>query len=416
MTQEQALKIMKEGYNVFLTGPPGSGKTYVLNKYISFLKNNEISVAVTASTGIAATHMNGRTIHSWSGLGIKETLSQRDLNKLNSNRRIKKRIKKAEVLIIDEISMMHAYQIDIVDRICREMKGDVRPFGGMQVVFSGDFFQLPPIGGESRESKFITESYVWKEMDIKVCYLSEQYRHKDGKLAEILNKIRRQEVDDLLKKNLLVRNNNKFKNLTKLYTHNVDVDSINEKELDKIKADKYDFYMESKGEDYLVEVLKKGCLAPETLVLKIGAEVMFLKNNFEKGYVNGTLGKVVNFEEKTGYPVVKTFEGKEIVAEPSGWHMEEEDKIKASIYQIPLRLAWAITIHKSQGMTLNQAEIDLGKSFEKGMGYVALSRVRTLEGIILKGLNDVALEVREEAVSLDKYLMIHSKETEELLD
>ncbi len=417
MTQEQALKILKTGENVFLTGPPGSGKTYVLNKYIEYLKENNVPVAVTASTGIAATHMNGQTIHSWSGLGIRETLNQDDLDNLVSKPHVRERVSNVEVLIIDEVSMIHAYQIDIVDRICRELRGDVRPFGGLQVVFSGDFFQLPPVAsGEGREIKFITESYVWREMDTKICYLEEQHRHTEGRLADILGRIRRQEVDNDLRKDLLEGNGGFKIKPTRLYTHNRDVDVINKRELDKIDEKEVNFRMSSKGKEVLVEILKRGCLAPENLILKKGAEVMFLKNNFDKGYVNGTVGKVVSFDKGTGYPVVETLEGEEILVEPASWHFEEEGEVKASIIQIPLRLAWAVTVHKSQGMTLDVAEIDLSKAFEKGMGYVALSRVKSLGGLDLKGLNGVALEVRDEAVSLDKYLAVSSKETEDFLD
>ncbi|HMB17378.1 MAG TPA: AAA family ATPase, partial [Candidatus Paceibacterota bacterium] len=314
MTQDQALKILKTGENVFLTGPPGSGKTYVLNKYVEYLKENNVPVAVTASTGIAATHMNGQTIHSWSGLGIRETLNQDDLDDLSSKSHVRKRVSNAEVLIIDEVSMIHAYQIDIVDRICRELRGDVRPFGGLQVVFSGDFFQLPPVaGGEAREVKFITESYVWREMNTKVCYLEEQHRHIKGRLADILGRIRRQEVDDSLRKDLLEGDRDFKIKPTRLYTHNRDVDVINKRELNKIDEKEVNFRMSSKGKEVLVEILKRGCLAPENLILKKGAEVMFLKNNFDKGYVNGTVGKVVSFDKGTEYPVVETLEGEEIL-------------------------------------------------------------------------------------------------------
>jgi len=145
MTQQEAMEILKMGYNVYLTGQPGSGKTFLLNKYIDYLKRDHRGVAVTASTGIAATHMQGVTIHSWSGLGIKEKLTQTDLRKLLKRNYLKKRFRHTGVLIIDEISMLHAFQFDLINYICRAFKNSAEAFGGMQVVCSGDFFQLPPV-------------------------------------------------------------------------------------------------------------------------------------------------------------------------------------------------------------------------------------------------------------------------------
>jgi hypothetical protein len=190
---------------------------------------------------------------------------------------------------------------------------------------------------------------------------------------------------------------------TRLYTHNVNVDVINDLELKKIKEEAKIFEMTSKGNEFVAVSLKKGCLAPEKLTLKKGAVVMFVKNNFERGYVNGTLGKVTDFDTD-GMPIVKTVSGKTIIATPEKWSIEEDEKSLATITQVPLRLAWAITIHKSQGMTLDAVEMDLSKSFEFGMGYVALSRVRTLDGIKLLGINDIALEVNPQVFEFDKIL------------
>jgi hypothetical protein len=166
--------------------------------------------------------------------------------------------------------------------------------------------------------------------------------------------------------------------------------------------------MQTKGKKNLVESLKKSCLAQEELRLKKGAVVMFLKNNPIKKYVNGTLGTVIDFSDR-GLPVVKTYNGKIIEVERDSWNIEEDGKIKAELKQIPLRLAWAITIHKSQGMSLDCAEIDLSKSFVEGMGYVALSRVRTIEGLRLMGLNKIALQVNKEILDLDKQLLEESE-------
>ncbi|MDD3972223.1 MAG: AAA family ATPase [Clostridia bacterium] len=407
MTQEQALRIMKTGVNVYLTGSAGSGKTYLLNKYIKYLESHGVPVAVTASTGIAATHMNGMTIHSWSGLGIKDHLDERELEKLEERKYLWKRFDKARVLIIDEISMLEGKQLEMVERICRRFKRNDKPFGGLQVILSGDFFQLPPVRkGEDKDGEIIPKSKVWQILNPAVCYLEEQFRQKDDTLTDILNKIRSNQIGEgdyqILEKRIGV-NISAFKP-TKLYTHNADVDLINEKELAEINEQEITFVMTGDGPLNLVEILKKSSIATEVLKMKKGAEIMCIKNNFEMGYVNGSRGKIVDFELDTRYPVVELYSGQRVTLKPESWSIEEEGRIKASIKQIPLRLAWAITIHKSQGMSLDNAEIDLGKTFTYGMGYVALSRVRTLEGIILKSLDKKALLVDPRVLSLDQEL------------
>ncbi len=405
MTQEETLDILKMGQNVFLTGPAGSGKTFVLNSYISYLKKNNISVAVTASTGIAATHMNGRTIHSWSGVGKKKTLEKKDFYKIVNHVPIQNRISKAKVLIIDEVSMLEAKVIDLVEKVCRTIRKNDSAFGGLQVVLSGDLFQLPPVHrkGEPKPN-FVYESNAWARARFVVCYLQKQYRQEDLQFLTILNSIREDTVNEDVFSRLMERYQKNIQGVlkpTKLYTHNADVDAINSFELAQINNSPYTYNMTSWGESDLVKNLKRDCLAPEILELKKGALVMFVKNNFDRGYVNGTLGTVIDFDKDSNYPIIKTRAGNDIIASPTSWSFEEDDIVLAQISQIPLRLAWAITVHKSQGMTLDYAEIDLSKAFTEGMGYVALSRVRTLSGIKLMGLNDISLKVNTEIKEQD---------------
>lgn len=397
MKQQTALDILKNGHNVFLTGPAGSGKTYLLNSFIAYLKQQRISYAVTASTGIAATHLGGRTIHSWSGIGIKEHMTEKDVQKMLKKPLMRQRLTKTDILIIDEVSMLHAHQLDLINKILRYARNSWEPFGGMQVVLAGDFFQLPPVkkSGGDRSVQFVNQSQTWKDMDLRVCYLSEQYRQTGDALTQILSDIRTKSVTErtyALLEEIGMRDVDHMQEYTKLYTHNMSVDTVNEKELQKISGRSYKYRMVSDGNDKLVEALKNGCLAPEELVLKKGALVMFVRNNFDHGYVNGTVGTVVDFDEDH-MPIVETRDGEEIVVGPETWMIEEDGADLASIKQLPLRLAWAITIHKSQGMTLNAAEIDLRRCFEYGMGYVALSRVRALQDIVLLGINEIALQV-----------------------
>lgn len=417
MTQEDALTILKTGRNVYLTGAAGSGKTHVLNTYIEYLKERGVSVGVTASTGIAATHLGGVTIHSWSGIGIKDYLTDQDIEFLTQKEYLWKRFDKTKVLIIDEVSMLAPGMFDSLDMLARAMKRVDRPFGGMQVVLSGDFFQLPPIVKGGGDIEFITQSRAWRGMDIRVCYLQEQFRQNDASLEGLLSKMRNAhdlaEVFDVLNQKQ-AEGNTLSVTPTRLYTHNVDVDAENEAELAKLPGREHVFDMEHKGRANMVESLKKSVLAPEQLCLKKNAVVMFVKNGFDEGYVNGTLGTISSFNSE-GLPIVKKANGEEITARPVEWTIEEDGKTLCSITQIPLRLAWAITIHKSQGMSMDAAEVDLSRAFTPGQGYVALSRLRTLEGLCLKGINEQACAIHPHVKAIDAHLVNESAKWQQVI-
>lgn len=419
MNQEQALAILKSGDNVFLTGSAGAGKTYVLNQYIQYLKARKIPVSITASTGIAATHLQGTTIHAWSGIGIKDSLSARQLKELKEKKYLKKHIEKTKVLIIDEISMLHRRQFDLVNEVLQYFRENDKPFGGIQVVLCGDFFQLPPIGssGEINRDKFCFMSQSWLNANLSICYLTDQYRQTEGELNNILNEIRSGMVTD---RSISVLSNSKesidIEEPTKLYTHNLDVDRINSTQIAAIKGRKKSFKAKIKGNLKLAESIKRSIMAPESLELKKDAKVMFVKNNYEKGYLNGSLGTIINYNDD-GIPVVRLNNGYEITAEPEDWRIEDETgKLLVSYVQVPLRLAWAITVHKSQGMTLDGAIMDLSKTFEKGQGYVALSRVKGLEGLQLMGFNQTALEVDGLALKADRRFQELSIEIEQIFE
>lgn len=419
MTQKNAFSILKSGANVFLTGEPGSGKTYVVNRYVSWLREHGIEPAITASTGIAATHIGGFTVHSFCGIEIKKWLSPHDLKKICENKRIVQRIKEANVLIIDEISMLSAGTLKMVEQVCRNVRGGDKPFGGMQVVLVGDFFQLPPVSKkpiflDSQEELFALEndpdisafafnSDVWEKLNLKVCYLSEQHRQEDEKFLGILSAIRRGSVEDEHLELLQTRVSSAMPGeATKLFAHNMNVDNLNDRELKKLDGEVHEFKMMSSGPKALVDGIKRGCLSPEVLSLKVGAKVMFTRNDQARRFVNGTLGVVVGFsEEDDGLPIIRTSGGKKVIPELGEWSIAEGGKIIAQIKQVPLRLAWAITIHKSQGMSLDSAFMDLSRTFEYGQGYVALSRVRTFSGLALYGMNERALEVHPEVSEKD---------------
>ena len=386
MKQDEAFTLLTMGKNVFLTGAAGSGKTHLLNNYILWLRERGIEPAITASTGIAATHIGGVTIHSWSGIGIKKKLSIYDLDFIEQNERLVKRFKKTQVLIIDEISMLSAETLTMINQSIQAGLQSHEPFGGMQVIFCGDFFQLPPVvrGGETLTFAF--QSPVWNELALHVCYLREQHRQDDGILLDLLGSIRNNTIADkhILKLEKRITDTSP-ENIPHLYTHNADVDYLNNERLSLLSSQPYNFEMSAKGSKKRVEALKKGLLVPETLTLKKGAVVMFVKNDPQGWFVNGTLGTVIDF--KDSLPLVKTHDGKTLTVEYASWALEENEKTLAEVIQIPLRLAWAITVHKSQGITLDAAYMDLSKTFVEGQGYVALSRVKSLEGLHLKGFN-----------------------------
>lgn len=415
MDQALALEIMLSGESVLLTGQAGSGKTYILNEFIKWAKRKKKIVAVTATTGLAATHLGGNTIHAWSGIGIHDELPKNFFKDIKKGRR--ELIEKTDVLIIDEISMLHDYRLEMIDEVCRTVRRNEAPFGGLQVILCGDFFQLPPINRrDSRQGRFVVHSKAWQDLNPTICYLSEQHRQDDNDFLDILTAMRSGDIRRHHAEKLMDRINAGLDTdgeITKLHTTNIDVDNINQKALDKLDAEPVVHLMQTTGKQSYVEQLQRSCLALPELTLKSGALVMCIKNSMDKKYVNGSLGIIESFEPVTNYPVVKLKNGKTITVRPDIWELRDGDKKRASLTQIPLRLAWAMTIHKSQGMTLDGALIDLSRAFVEGMGYVALSRVRNLQSLTLLGINRMALTVSPDALAIEQSLQKSSVQASE---
>src|SRR3989344_1728480 len=438
MKQAEALAILKTGANVFLTGEPGSGKTHTINQYVAYLRSCGIEPAITASTGIAATHIGGYTIHSWSGIGVRRDLTNYDLDRIGQNRNVVRRVGNARILIIDEVSMLSAQTLAMVDAVCRELRRSGQPFGGLQTVLVGDFFQLPPVNrrnededatpfaqsfggpkqesfsGDTQQKRFAFLSPAWEALNPLICYLSEQHRQEDPVFLDFLSAIRRGEAAEKERALLRTRYSPRRKeDVAQLYSHNADVDAENAGELEKLPGETKAFAMESRGPEKLVLALKRGCLSPETLSLKVGARVMFTKNDIATHrYVNGTLGTITGFSE-SGHPIVKTRSGRTILVEPDEWRIEDGGRVLARITQIPLRLAWAMTVHKSQGMSLDAAYMDLSQTFEYGQGYVALSRVRTPARLSLAGPHPRARAVHPEVRAKDAEFRAQSQKSRE---
>jgi hypothetical protein len=415
MTQGEALSILKTGANVYLTGEPGSGKTHTVNTYISWLRSHGIEPSITASTGIAATHVKGMTIHSWSGIGVKDHLTASDIDTISSKEHLVRRIQNAKVLIVDEISMLAGNVLEMVNTLTKEVRQSEKPFGGLQVVLVGDFFQLPPISKAGREVAFAFESSAWRELNPLVCYLSEQHRQEDPVFLSLLTAIRTSSTDESHVSKLMTREDSEpDSDIPRLHTHNADVDRVNDEKLKTLKGNARTFLMRSTGAPVIIEALKRGCLSPETLILKEGAVVMATKNNPIAGYVNGSVGVVVGFDTYTTYPIVELRAGARVTFEPIDFEVEENGKVRAKLSQIPLRLAWAITVHKSQGQSMDSAAIDLSRAFEYGQGYVALSRVRTLSGVYLLGWNEHALAMHPSVAKKDAELRALSEKASEV--
>ncbi len=369
------------GQNVFLTGPPGSGKSYVIRQFVNQMEGRGKRVALTATTGIAANLLGGVTIHSWAGIYYRD-------HSMSANNYWTERLRNAEILIIDEISMLSANIFDKLNRLLVKARHNSQPFGGVQVIVCGDFFQLPPV--DRNNGGYAFESKSWKLLSLVVCSLSEQHRQINDKLFTALSSLRDGlfSVDNL--NDLMTRCLEPKSDTPMLLTHNQAVEMNNRLKLDNLKGETRSYRQLVNGIPRAANELSAAVLTPKLLSLKTGARVMFTANNPKVGYVNGTQGSVVGF--KHGLPVVETDNRARLTVDVYRWTYLEYGQVLAELIQIPLKLAWAITIHKSQGMSLETAAIDLTRSFTYGMGYVALSRIRSLDGLYLLGLNSRSLQ------------------------
>ncbi|MEA3496207.1 MAG: AAA family ATPase, partial [Bacteroidota bacterium] len=435
MKQDDARKILQQGHNVLLTGAAGSGKTYLLESFANWARDQKSKVSVTATTGLAATNINGTTIHNWSGIGVRNQTQLEDKDTIrnivnNMLPRYQQAIKRTDILIIDEVSMLHSYQLEAIDKIVRGVRENQNLFGDMQVVLCGDFFQLSPITQRGEQLHFIIESTAYQNGKFEVCYLEEFYRHnKDDSLTKLLNAIRANNFTRIHWNILNSRINKQLhaSTITKICTTNKQADDINKIHLDELPGDSKEYIQQSEGEGQPMRELLKICknkVVPQ-LYLKVGSVVMFNKNEPTGKYFNGSLGKVVSFSDD-GWPNVQLndkIEDEQIVPGKllndikfTDFYTEDENGQRlATIRQLPLKLAWAITVHKSQGMTIDAARIDLSNTFADGLGYVALSRVRSIQDLSITGINNRAVRVNQIALSLENRLQELSARTQNLI-
>lgn len=395
--QLEIVKSFESGRNLFITGGAGTGKSFLLN-YLK-IQYSKQALEVTASTGIAAINVGGLTIHSWSGIGLGNMPIDKILDDIFSVKflKVRKRILKTKALAIDEISMISADTLDLLDQVFKAVRQNDSPMGGMQILFFGDFLQLPPISKFSNDNNYCFESKVWQDLNLENFVLSNSFRQQDQKFVKILNNLRFGKIDEEDIENLSARvgiQDHGVIRPTILTTHNHKVEKINHEHLKNIVQEERVFEAKYYGDKFKIENLKKNCIAPEILKLKIGAQVMMTKNTYQKdGVINGSLGRIIAFSGRKNYPVVDFANGAKITVGPEDWLIEKFDQEKqimiaeAGVSQIPLNLAWAITIHKSQGLTLDKILCDLSDIFSPGQAYVALSRCRTLDGVFIEKIN-----------------------------
>ncbi|KAK4275530.1 hypothetical protein QN277_018595 [Acacia crassicarpa] len=400
--QKSILAAISRGNSVFITGSAGTGKTLFLQEAIKRLRilYKPSRVSITASTGIAACAIKGQTLHSFAGIGMLNYNRKVMLDRIIMNRKAYKRWLNVQALVIDEISMIDAELFDTLEFIAREVKGVESVWGGIQLVVCGDFFQLPPIpnkGSSWTSVKFAFEAESWnKSFDMQIEF-TKIFRQSDILLIKLLQGIRTGEMDpqdmEFLEQSCIPESECD-PSVIQLLPLNKQVERVNQERLDSLQKEVVVYNAVDHGAQPWKGQLSTG-MAPDSVSICEGARVMLVKNlNTWKRLVNGATGEVVGFAEAKSYdevcphmllPIVKFDSGETMVVEPATWQVMHGEEVVAWRKQIPLILAWALSIHKCQGMTLDRIHTNLSSAFGCGMVYVALSRVRSLKGLHLSG-------------------------------
>ena len=399
-----------KGRNIFLTGPAGVGKSHCLKVLFEFMNKKMIFVAKTALTGVAALNIGGQTIHSWAGMGLADEDTKSIVDKARNNKRARERVRGTGILFVDEVSMSSADLLNKLDAVMKDARHNDDPFGGAQVIFSGDFLQLPPVfRGEGEQLKFAFQSKAWAAAKVSIVHLTKLVRQDESTpFAKLLQKIRFGKttgLDSILGSRVGARLPNS-NNPIKVFCKNVDIDVYNGRQYQLLNSPEKTFVCRDTGNPELGKNFDRTCPAPAILRLKVGARVLLLVNvATEEGLVNGAVGTVAGFGILG--PLVKFDNGVSAAIEINKWEMKEQEldlsgkmryKVIATRSQIPLKLAWATSVHRLQGATLDAANIDLSGAFEHGQHYVALSRVKTLEGLCLTPFDPKRIKAHPECV------------------
>lgn len=383
--QERVLEVALSGANVFFTGSAGTGKSFTLRAVISALRHKHGAeyVHVTASTGIAATHINGTTLHSFSAAGLGRDTVDVVCKKMVKNPGARKRWREAKVLVVDEISMIASGFFELLDKIGQKQRRSEQPFGGIQLVLCGDFLQLPAVkGGDT----FLFDSPAWKRAITTTIQLKTVFRQREALFIALLQSVRlgkvTDEVDALLRSRVVDFTATGDIQPTKLYSHRADVDEENARRLAELPGQSISFPAKDSGPN--ADTAAKSFIAPTSLALKMGAQVILIQNIDPPHLVNGSRGVVVGFDVRSHNPLVRFCNSTHEI-KPNVWEAKRGDELVVKREQIPLILGWALSIHKSQGMTLDLLETDISKCWDCGQAYVALSRATSLGGLWLLG-------------------------------
>ena len=444
LSKEQQIAFDKyvQGKNIFITGPGGSGKSALIKKIWAHALSRFKNIHVSALTGCAAVLLNCKatTLHSWAGIGLGNGSVESNIQKITKNRFKKKIWKETHILIVDEVSMLSLKLFDLLNQIGQSVRKNKKPFGGIQVIFSGDFYQLPPVGDKDDPdtSRFCFESDNWNSVFHRDCQIQlvKIFRQSDNSYSTILNQIRegiiKKKTNELL---LSYVDRQKPESLlvqpTKLYPIRAQVDSINMNQMKSLNGDVKEYSISfvldlemTKEERFMrtqfseneikfeLDYMSNSIVCDKTLHFKLGAQVMCIINikgtDGSDMLCNGSQGIITDFCEITNAPIVKFNNGFTKVMTKHVW---VSDKIPGiGVSQIPLILAWALTIHKSQGATMDAAEIDVGSGiFECGQTYVALSRVKSLEGLYLTSFDAKRIRINKKVKDFYESLTTYQK-------